>query len=282
MPTLQALSARHIGQGVPVLIIHGWTMCGQVEAYDFEPFFTKTNGYKRIYVDLPGMGNSPIGDAKDLDSMLESVAQVVENDILPSKFLLIGTSCGAYLARALAFKFSDAVDGLLLRVPVVEPESSKRDVDPFVPVIADPALLSSLSATDRENLGDIPVQTPEYIDALRRKAEATWIPAIAAADSAALDPIREDPERYRLKAPFHSPATPFSKPTLILTGRQDTDVGFRDAWGLMANFPRATFAVLDGASHGLPVGEGEVEVFRALVKAWLGRVEEVRRVGERR
>lgn len=271
------LAVRDIGEGLPVLIIHGWTMAGLVEAHDFEPIFTKTSrSYRRLYVDLPGMGDSPVDDIKDLDSMLESVCSFVEKTVLPSKFLLMGSSCGAYLARALAFRYADAIDGLLLRVPVVEPATLERDVDPFAPAISNEALLSSLSSADREQLGDVSVQTPEYIDALRRRLEATVLPAIAASDSTALDSIRNDPSRYTLTAAMHSRGTPFSKPTLILTGRQDTDVGYRDAWRLMECYPRASFAVLDRADHGLPVDE--TVMFRALVEDWLGRAEELRRV----
>jgi hypothetical protein len=35
------LSAHEIGEGLPVLIIHGWQMEGRVEELDFEPIFKK-------------------------------------------------------------------------------------------------------------------------------------------------------------------------------------------------------------------------------------------------
>nr|POE85421.1 ab hydrolase superfamily protein yisy [Quercus suber] len=273
----QDLAVRDVGQGIPVLVVHGWTMSGLVEASDFEPIFTKNAGYRRIYVDLPGMGASPAYNATDLDSMLEDVARLIERYILPSNFLLIGTSCGAYLARALAYRYADSIDGLLLRVPVVEPASSLRDVDPFVPLIRNEALMSTLSEADRKDLEDIPIQTPEYIEALRRKYMSVWQPASASSDSAALDVIRNDPSAYKLTAKMHTVMTPFFKPTLILTGRQDTDVGYRDAWPLVASYPRATFVALDRASHGLPVDVMETSLFEALTGDWLQRVEELQR-----
>ena len=174
------LASRYEGTGFPVLLIHGWEMNGQAEAYDFEPVFTKQAGYRRIYVDLPGMGESPAGNVKDLDSMLESLSQFIEKHILPQKFLLIGSSCGAYLARALAYRHSSAIQGLLLRAPLVEPDNSKRDVDPFAPAIANEEVVSTLSASDKELLGDIPVQTSEYVEMMRRKRLATSVRAVAA------------------------------------------------------------------------------------------------------
>lgn len=68
------------------------------------------------------------------------------------------------------------------------------------------------------------------------------------------------------------PEEPFPAPTLIVTGRQDSLCGYRSAWDLLDNFPRATFAVLDRAGHGLSAEQKML--FRALVGEWLDRVEE--------
>ncbi len=65
---------------------------------------------------------------------------------------------------------------------------------------------------------------------------------------------------------------PFRAPTLFLLGRQDSWVGYRDAWDIVENYPRATFAVLDRAGHFL-TSEQEV-LFKSLVTEWLDRVEE--------
>jgi pimeloyl-ACP methyl ester carboxylesterase len=64
---------------------------------------------------------------------------------------------------------------------------------------------------------------------------------------------------------------PVDAPALILTGRHDVATGYRDAWPLMADLPRATYAVLDGAGHG--VEEEQLALFHALAGAWLDRVE---------
>jgi pimeloyl-ACP methyl ester carboxylesterase len=64
----------------------------------------------------------------------------------------------------------------------------------------------------------------------------------------------------------------FEKPTLILTGHQDHIVGYRDAWTVIENYPRATFAVLDRAGHALQIEQEQI--FNVLVNEWLDRVEE--------
>ncbi|KAF7192066.1 Pimeloyl-[acyl-carrier protein] methyl ester esterase [Pseudocercospora fuligena] len=279
MATVQDLAFREYGEGLPVLVIHGWTISGAVEAQDLEPIFTKqTSQYRRIYIDLPGMGQTPIGQAKDLDSMLASVEAFIEKHILPSKFLITGSSCGAYFTRALAYKYENHVEGLLLRVPLVEPLNEKRDLDPFVPAIADEKLLASLPTAERQQLGDIAVQTPEYVDAFKKRLMEDVLPAVEASDSTALDIIRDDPDKYRLTTPLHNEKATLNKPTLIVTGRQDGVTGYRDAWSLLKCYPRASFVVLDRADHGLPVDESDRHIFEALVLDWLRRVEETRRI----
>ena len=63
---------------------------------------------------------------------------------------------------------------------------------------------------------------------------------------------------------------PYVKPTLILMGRQDSAVGYRDTWHILENYPRASFVILDKAGHNLQI-EQEV-LFNEIVKEWLGRV----------
>jgi pimeloyl-ACP methyl ester carboxylesterase len=58
----------------------------------------------------------------------------------------------------------------------------------------------------------------------------------------------------------------------VVTGRQDTAVGYAAAWDLLEQYPRATFAVLDRAGHALP--HEQPGLLRALVTEWLDRVRE--------
>jgi pimeloyl-ACP methyl ester carboxylesterase len=57
-----------------------------------------------------------------------------------------------------------------------------------------------------------------------------------------------------------------------MMGRQDAAVGWRDAWKVIEQYPRASFVVLDRAGHGL--GVEQRGLFQALTAEWLDRVEE--------
>lgn len=236
-------------------------------------FSTTTPGLRRIYVDLPGMGTTPANNVQDLDDIYHRLVQFIDSRIATSRFLLVGTSCGGYLARAIAQKYLKQVDGLLLRVPLIESTDSQRDLDAVQPVAANEQLMSNLSADDRTLLGNVLVQTPAYVQALKTKYEQVICPAVKATDKKVLDPIRADPQRYRLSCSLDESAQ-FFAPTLIVCGRHDGTVGYRDSLRLLELYPRSTYVVLDRGTHGLPIDE--TGVFEALVRDWITRVHEWR------
>ncbi|GKZ25347.1 alpha beta hydrolase [Aspergillus brasiliensis] len=194
--------------GYPILIIHGWEMTPDSEIHDFEPIFTSiTTPFRRIYIALPGMASTPSRNITSLTDIYHHLTHFIDTtlgDNTSSKFLLIGSSCGAYLARALAQRYLHRIDGLLLRVPLIETEDAKRDLDaPLVePLIKDEKFMGGLSGEDRALLGidnggnKVHVQTKDYVDELKRKYREIYYPAEAQADKEVLDPIRGDVGRY--------------------------------------------------------------------------------------
>ena len=94
------LSTYEIGEGLPILFVHGWQMDHRAEQVDFEPIFSKISGFRRVYVDLPGMGTSPANGIRNLDDIYVRLAQFIETRLGGSRFLLVGSSCGGYFAHA--------------------------------------------------------------------------------------------------------------------------------------------------------------------------------------
>lgn len=267
--------SRSEGEGRDIVFLHGWSMDHRDERRVYEPIFAQRAGWRRHYIDLPGMGQSP-ADAriKNLDDMLDAVLVWADTAIGDRRVILAGTSAGAYLALGALLRTHLRVDGLLLRAPLIEPDNDRRDIDAPRPVIANPAVLASMSDTERTAIGPLMVQTPAYLAAMRAKMREAVSPAIAAADAAFLSPIRTDKARYRLRGLSADALPQFDRPALILTGRLDASVGYRDAWRLMPRMPRATFATLDRAEHGLPIDQQPL--FAALVGDWLNRLDEDR------
>jgi pimeloyl-ACP methyl ester carboxylesterase len=92
--------------------------------------------------------------------------------------------------------------------------------------------------------------------------------ALADADQAAVNRIGE---RYEGSFPLVPADGSYEHPALVITGRQDSVLGFNDQWRRYGQWPRATFAVLDRGGHGLFIELAGLH--NALVSDWVDRVE---------
>ncbi len=223
-------------------------------------------GYRRIYVDSPGMGRTPAPEqiASTAD-MLEVILAFIDGVIGAEPFLIAGHSHGGYLARAVANRRPEQVRGLA----VINPMGHKGSQDGGAQLPAHVVLHRSGDldgllepALEAEYGGYLVIQTPET---LRLFAEREGH-GIASADEAALARIYKN---FFLPEPPET-GEPFTQPTLILTGRQDSFTGYAQGWEWLPHYPRASYVVLDSAGHGLP--HEQVGLTTALLDEWLDRV----------
>lgn len=247
-------------EGLPVLAIHGWSPDHRLMVGCCEPVFAAREGsYRRLYPDLPGMGQSAAVGVDSSDDVLQSVESFIDEHIGSEPFLLLGESYGGYIARALAANRAHQVRGMALICPM---GSAVENADRRVP--EHQVLVSEIDIAPDAPFAEIAVvQTQETFDRTQREVVA----GLMCADAAALERIRT---RWALT---HDPETgpPFDWPTVIITGRQDSSTGYLDVWDLIEHYPRATFAVLDAAGHNAQIERPEA--FNTLVHDWLDRVE---------
>ncbi|MQA84102.1 MAG: alpha/beta fold hydrolase [Streptosporangiales bacterium] len=260
------------GSGTPVLALHGMDVDHREISGSLEPLFADRAGYRRIYPDLPGMGRTPAPETiNSADDVLDTLLALVDAVIGEQAFLVVGQSYGGYLARAIASRRPRQVAGLALICPLVGEQVRAEEVDVPEHVVLHVADDLDLDAALEPAMQDefrnyLVVQTPATL----RRFQETVVPGVALADHAALARIFE---RWQLRtAPEQGPA--YTNPTLILAGRQDAIVGHAGSWHLLEHYPRATFAVLDRAGHGLP--HEQVGLLTALLAEWLDRVREHR------
>jgi pimeloyl-ACP methyl ester carboxylesterase len=237
------------GSGRPALILHGAGVDHREAEACFEPAFAGTEGIRRIYPDLPGMGRTAaegIDSADDVVGVLLEFAERVAGDV---PYLVAAHSAGAHFALGMAARQPARVAGLALICPLLP---GIRDV-PAHRVFAGPG-----------NLGDetfrqyFVVQTPEML----KRYEEFVVPGAELADEAAMERIGS---RWEL-----APGAPFDAPALLVAGRLDATVGSAAALDLADRWFRATAAVLDDTGHALP--HEKPDLLRALIEDWVGRI----------
>ena len=97
------LNIESKGQGIDIVMLHGWGMNHAV----FSPLFEKLSNYRVHYVDLPGFGHS---DA--IDGELEAWCQhLIEQ--LPDNSIWLGWSLGGLIASKIALLYPTKVKALI-------------------------------------------------------------------------------------------------------------------------------------------------------------------------
>jgi pimeloyl-ACP methyl ester carboxylesterase len=232
-----------------------------------EPIFQSMDTpWQRIYFDLPGMGKTK-GQPwiTGTDQMLDLILEFIDGIIPNQHFVVAGESYGGYLARGIIKERTSLVDGLLLICPVAIQETH-RDNAPALQVLEkDEEFLNSLSEEDRQYFEGINVlQNKRVWERFREDI----LPGLKIADYAFLENSLGQHVPYTVNVDLIE--KPYRQPTLMVMGRQDSVVGYRDHWQIIENYPRASFVILDKAGHNMQI-EQDI-LFNAMVKEWLDRV----------
>jgi pimeloyl-ACP methyl ester carboxylesterase len=257
---------EEVGAGKPVIMLHGFPLDRKVMKGCMEPIFEARPGYRRIYLDLPGMGKSTVSDyIQTCDDMLDVLIRFIDEVVPKESYLLVGHSFGGLMSRGIILRQRERVDGLLLLCPLIVPQDNLRKIplreDADLPIVpynqleSDEEILSTFCQVVNEKVLE------RYRAEIRPNLEG---------QNEFIERFRR--EGYHFSFDVDDLDPPFRRPTLIITGRQDYTVGYEDAYGILGNYPGAAFAVVDGAGHYLQV-ERE-STFQDLVRDWLERVED--------
>lgn len=258
-----------IGNGKPVVILHGLGCDMDIMKASLEPVFQTKPQYKRIYIDLPGMGQS----GKDLayassDRILEVLTAFI-NETVEENFLLMGESYGGYLIRGILSTFDGRVDGMMMLCPVVIPERDKRILPIKSVQFREPVSVDDSNNSKWKDFYESAVIVNEHIykryceEVAKELSEGAW------------SFIMKLKEQYSFSFDVDQIIRnmKYDKPVLFVCGKQDTCVGFEDAWRISCDYSRATFSVVDVAGHNLQIEQPEL--FESLVRNWLTRVEQL-------
>jgi pimeloyl-ACP methyl ester carboxylesterase len=239
-----------------VVVLHGFPIDHRLCVAAFEPSFRQRPGWRRIYPDFPGMGQTRAPEWITSTDDIFNVTQAAVNALAPGNFALAGVSYGGYIAMGLAESTPDRVTGLALVVPMIVPVHAERDVAALRVLVRDEGLRGPEMFEEMAV-----VVTPETL----RRHDEEIEPAVADADQAVVERISGN-----YGGTFPLVGSDYQRPALVVLGRQDNVLGFNDQWRTMGQWPRSTFAVLDRAGHGLT--SEQPAILTTLIDDWLDRV----------
>jgi pimeloyl-ACP methyl ester carboxylesterase len=255
------------GSGFPIVLIHGYTADHRIMKGTMELLFEQRSGWQRIYLDLPGMGQTPGSEQiQSTDDILDVVVDFIDTLIPGQPFLIAGVSYGGYLSRGVLKRKFDQVEAMALICQVIFGNRSQRDLPARTVIVENAQLLVKLALADAEAYASVAVV----------RDETNWkhfrdelLAGIRIADPAFGERLSQ---RYSYSFDVDALPRPFSRPVVIVAGRQDQITGYRDVWRVLENYPRGTFAVLDRAGHNAPIEQRPL--LHALIGEWLDRVRE--------
>ncbi|NJD29375.1 MAG: alpha/beta hydrolase [Chloroflexi bacterium] len=192
------------GAGRPLLLIHGVTPDHRQMVREWEPAFEGRSGWRRIYPDLPGRGETPGADwIASQDDMLHVTLEFLGAVAPGERFVVGGSSWGGYIALGIVHERAADLDGAAFVVS--NPLREGRTLPEPRVLVRDEGVEGLLRDDERGWLERTVVQTPATLAAYREAIA----PALAAADMAFI-PARDvrDPRPSRPRR-RHRPAHPF-------------------------------------------------------------------------
>ncbi|MCR5221301.1 MAG: alpha/beta hydrolase [Lachnospiraceae bacterium] len=253
------------GEGIPFLLIHGWAIDHFFLMNALEPVFdTCKTSYQRIYVDVPGMGESKPGYVKNGDGIVKVLMHLMDELCPEEPFYIGGNSFGAALSRAILAKYPSRIRGAMLIVP--SSGLGDRLPAPEGCFVRDDAFLKTLPEKDR--------QAFEMMNANLTKA--AWERYEKLAYPSVLGNENNDFLHKVLKGTFSYDVNAMLKkqkykgPVLILTAKYDTAVGYKAQFDWLEDFVKGTYVVLDGAGHNIHIDQPEH--FEHTVAGWLASI----------
>jgi len=277
-----SLSVEVRGHGRPLVVLPGFGLDQAVMAAAFEPVFapapaavpvagpvagpaasgsaSAVTGWRRLYLDLPGCGKSPILEPNS-DAVLDAVQETTAALLGTEPFLVAGSSYGGYLAAGLARRLPAQVRGLLLVCPGVRIGPAERNLTGVLPSTPEPGWLTGTPQELHEHFGHgIGRQTRAVADRVARAFSL-----IAPMDEEYLELLRST--GYQLSDQGSDQI--FDGEVAILAGRRDRIAGYLDQFEALARYPRGSFTAVSDVGHYLPFERPEL--FAALTLEWLAR-----------
>ncbi len=226
-----------IGEGFPVLIIHGFYADHRSLFNSMENILSELP-YKRFYIDLPGMGKSEAEkNINSMDDLLNYLLDFIEQNI-NGKFIIAAHSFGAYIAAGIAKFMPERISGLVMICPCIIPDRKERDLPKHE------IEFGGFSSKTREFdlfRKDFVIHTETNF----KRYLAEIYEAILITDNVFLKKIRL--KGYGFSFEVYDDFYEFK--TLFLLARNDSRVGYKDCLKIYENYKNASLHIFENCGH---------------------------------
>ncbi|QEA59780.1 alpha/beta hydrolase [Leuconostoc koreense] len=250
----QGLTYEVIGEGIPIVFLHGLYLDRESTMSFFEPQ-VNFDGFKRIYIDLPGMGYSIATSSASADSIFDSLQNFIMNIIGQKKFILFGHSYGAYMTQALAYHFQDQVLSLFMTCPVIYADKNRRILGKHINISEEKI------GTDKNS---------QYFDDFKKMNvvlnQRSWhdyqnliIPGLQKANKNFLSQLQDNSYSLSFENELHHLSSKTA--VCILVGRHDQVVGYEQQLKLIELSESTEGALVNKAGHNLMIDQPDLVLF---------------------
>ena len=260
----QSIYYEEYGEGLPIIIFHGLYLDSMTMIHALEDTSIELSGFRRIYIDMPGMGQSPGHKLENnSDTMLDLMAECIELLVEDRPFIVMGYSYGGYLAQGIAKRYRYQVIGEVLICPVVIPDHNDRTPAKTFHHEIDIKFIAGIDEEERKKLMEKMVVINERT---YQRSEADFSRAIALADRTFMKELYNK-SNYASEYIDNHEMTHDHK-ALIFLGYQDNTVGYQDMMDRLVNYPKATVSLMTNASHSFFLEQPKE--FERVLHGWLG------------
>ncbi len=246
-------------QGISVIFLHGYMVDMKCMKSAYENLFSKINKeFKRVYLDLPGMGKSDILEkVNSTDKILDIIIKFVDK-INIEKFIVVGYSYGGYLAQGLLKKMSSRILGINLLCPVVVANRKYRNLPDKMNSIVENDYLTIQSNENDYGFSSMDV----------RLNKGNYNQYLKDINNCFTD------ENYRLLVNLQKENYEFSFnidldsniPALFIVGKQDIVVGYKDIFPLLKRYKNSSLHVIANGGHSLYIDN--YDLFQSINIDW--------------
>ncbi len=227
-----------IGQGKPLVLIHGWGMHGGVWQSIIKQL---AKNYMLYIVDLPGMGYSRTIEPYELYRLAEEVEEVI-----PGVSDVLGWSLGGLIAQHIAYTQPDRIRRLIL---VGTTPCFINQSDWGKGIAPDYFTEFARSVDDDYKRTMIKFLTLQCMKAKNARDTIKQLRHGFNLKPAPTQQTLKQSLQILLQTDLREESTNIHKPTLLIHGDRDTLAPVQAAHWMMQHLPRGFLRVISGAAH---------------------------------